>query len=92
METPDTNKGGRVVASIRAALGTFEDTNDNGDPLPKCQKYLKFTPQKLSQLILACAPQPHLFNPFHRHHASKWRRLCYKENATVYSFPCSLNW
>jgi hypothetical protein len=52
-ETPVTDRGSAVTASITAIKQLFDNTNDNDEPNVKRARYLKITPEELSRLITA---------------------------------------
>jgi hypothetical protein len=52
---PLKQRGASVTDAIRQVTTAMNDTNDNEENPPKCPQYLKFTPDQLSQLILACS-------------------------------------
>jgi hypothetical protein len=64
METPEGINGKSIVDSIRDILGQDENTNDNAKRRSKRPKYLKFTVDRLSQLIVTCSPAPLTTTPF----------------------------
>ena len=53
--TPERQRGQMVTNSIRQLTQQMTDTNDEDEPTPKRSRYLKFTPEQLSQLIVACS-------------------------------------
>jgi hypothetical protein len=56
MATPDFQRGDVVTNALRQ-MSAFDQTNDNREILPRRSKYLKFTPDQLSQFITACSGQ-----------------------------------
>lgn len=73
METPGNINGKRVTDSICEVMGHDDDTNDitghdddtngNADLRSKRPKYLKFTMEQLTQLIVACSPTQNTNTP-----------------------------
>ena len=54
--SPVLQRGQFVTDSIRQLTQNITDTNDGEEePTPKRSRYLKFTPEQLSQLIVACS-------------------------------------
>jgi len=56
LSMPVLQRGQFVTDSIRQLMQNITDTNDGEEePTPKRSRYLKFTPEQLSQLIVACS-------------------------------------
>jgi hypothetical protein len=53
--TPVNIRGSMVTDSITTLNHLFTDTNDGREPNTKKARYLKLTPQQLSQIITACS-------------------------------------
>ncbi len=54
--SPVLQRGQFVTDSIHQLTENITDTNDGEEePTPKRSRYLKFTPEQLSQLIVACS-------------------------------------
>jgi hypothetical protein len=51
--TPDQLRGQEVTDSIRHITQRMTDDNDGDEPASTRSQYLKFTPEQLSQLIIA---------------------------------------
>jgi hypothetical protein len=56
-DTPPTARGSKVTDSILQVTNHIDNDNDNDDdePTAKRGRYLKFTTEQLSQLIVACS-------------------------------------
>jgi hypothetical protein len=55
LSTPDHHRGQDVTDSIRHITQRITEVNDEDEPVSKRSRYLKFTPEQLSQLIVACS-------------------------------------
>jgi hypothetical protein len=55
LATPSNLRGESVMDSIRRITQFLDSTNDEDEPTTKSPRYLKFTPEQLSQLIVACS-------------------------------------
>jgi len=55
--TPDETHGAAVTRHIQEITPLYDDPNDDDGPSTKCQRYLKITPEHLSQIISACTSQ-----------------------------------
>ncbi len=53
--TPATLRGYQVTDTIRQITHMMDRPNDDDEPTTKRPRYLKFTPEELSQLIVVCS-------------------------------------
>jgi hypothetical protein len=65
-ETPEQNRGSAVTDAIRAFTDSFGVSNDDEKPNAKRPRYLKFTPDQLSQLIIACSTPGGITSTLHQ--------------------------
>jgi hypothetical protein len=54
-DTPDHVRGSLVIQQLTSIIQGIGNANDDQEPDAKRTKYLKLTPEKLSQLITACS-------------------------------------
>jgi hypothetical protein len=55
ISTPDSARGTAVTQAIMNFAAGIDANNDDDEPNAKRSRYLKFTPEQLSQLIIACS-------------------------------------